>query len=135
MHPKSVERQKRYTPIKIQCPQCNYLLEIEEGENSEGRTCPECGADLDAPDATHDTAVIEVEARPVGYTGRAKDEYAEYESHPVLDSREGGTERSRPRIFRFEQREVGGPGCCNCGCFLMVVFLLLALQRLFSLFT
>ena len=71
----------------------------------------------------------------MGYTGRAEEEYAEYESHPVLDSREERFGGTRPRIFRFEQRQVGGSGCCNCGCFLMVVFLLLAIQGLFSLFT
>ena len=107
---------------------------MEEVGNSERRTCPECGADLDAPDATRDTEVIEVEARPVGPAGQGEDAYPEYRP-PVLDPRDRGWEGTRPRIFRFEQREVGGGGCCNCGCFLIVVLLLLALQSFFSLFT
>ena len=108
---------------------------MPEVGDSERRACPECGAQFDASESTRDTEVIDVEAQPVGQGGRVEDEYADYEGHAVVDPRDSGWEEGRRRIFRFEQREVGGGGCCNCGCILIVLLLLLALQGLFSLFT
>ena len=118
--------------VEVRCPECGALYQLDGALAGQLVSCGECGATFQAPGGRSE--VIDVHAEVVGSSedpvgaagGRGAVEPAEVPP---------GVDRGRIYTWNLEYGpRTGGPGCCTLGCVVFVVFLLLALQGLFSLF-
>lgn len=117
----------------LSCPNCGARVTVEDASFGSTVLCSRCGASVKM--GQHFGDVIDVHAEVLS----GDQEAAEPAGGAEIVARRPPSPGSIPpegdaRTFTWVYESTrGGPGCCSCGCLLLLVLFALAVQGFFSL--